>query len=63
MDMKTCNNCTLFREKYKDAKTIKREKYLLAILEKLPRNPDGSVNYEDLEFADNARKQFEGGCI
>lgn len=61
MDMKTCSNCTLFREKYKDAKTIKREKYLLVILEKLPRNPDGSVDHEDLEFAVNARKFLEGG--
>ena len=56
MDKKACSNCILFKEKYKNVQVIKREKYLLAIIDRLPKNPDGSVNHEDIVFADNARR-------
>ena len=55
----SCKDCTLFREKYKGMKMEKTKTKTpipIAVLEGLPRNADGSINYEDVLFAYNARK-------
>lgn len=58
----SCLNCIFFKEKYKDVKmeqTKGKTPIPIAVLNGLPRNGDGSVNYEDLLFALNARKALE----
>ena len=58
----SCSDCILFREKYKDVKVEQtKTKIPIAVLNGLPRNGDGSINYEDLVFALNARKVLNDG--
>ena len=58
----SCSDCIFFRNAYKDVKTEQTKTKTpipIAILNGLPRNGDGSINYEDLLFALNARKAME----
>ena len=60
----TCSDCILFRNAYKDVKveqTKGKTSIPIAVLNGLPRNGDGSINYEDLVFALNARKVLNDG--
>ena len=59
----SCSDCIFFRNAYKDVKveqTKGKTSIPIAVLNGLPRNGDGSINYEDLVFAINARKFMEG---
>ena len=58
----TCSDCILFRNAYKDVKVEQTKTQIpIAVLNGLPRNGDGSINYEDLVFALNARKVLDNG--
>ena len=60
----SCSDCILFRNAYKDVKveqTKGKTSIPIAVLNGLPRNGDGSINYEDLVFALNARKVLDNG--
>ena len=53
----SCSDCIFFRNAYKDVKVEQTKTQIpIAVLNGLPRNGDGSINYEDLLFALNARK-------
>ena len=57
----SCSDCIFFRNAYKDVKVEQTKTQIpIAVLNGLPRNGDGSINYEDLVFAMNARKFMEG---
>lgn len=57
----SCSNCIFFRNAYKDVKVEQTKTQIpIAVLNGLPRNGDGSINYEDLVLAMNARKFMEG---
>ena len=57
----SCSDCIFFRNAYKDVKVEQTKTQIpIAVLNGLPRNGDGSINYEDLLFAMNARKFMEG---
>lgn len=57
----SCSDCIFFRSAYKDVKVEQTKTQIpIAVLNGLPRNGDGSINYEDLLFAMNARKFMEG---
>lgn len=57
----SCSNCIFFRNAYKDVKVEQTKTQIpIAVLNGLPRNGDGSINYEDLVFAMNARRFMEG---
>lgn len=56
----SCSDCIFFRNAYKDVKVEQTKTQIpIAVLNGLPRNGDGSINYEDLLFAINARKALE----
>lgn len=57
----SCSDCIFFRNAYKGVKVEQTKTQIpIAVLNGLPRNGDGSINYEDLVFAMNARKFMEG---
>ena len=57
----SCSDCIFFRNAYKGVKVEQTKTQIpIAVLNGLPRNGDGSINYEDLLFAMNARKFMEG---
>ena len=57
----SCSDCIFFKNAYKDVKVEQTKTQIpIAVLNGLPRNGDGSINYEDLLFAMNARKFMEG---
>lgn len=57
----SCSDCIFFKNAYKDVKVEQTKTQIpIAVLNGLPRNGDGSINYEDLVFAMNARKFMEG---
>ena len=57
----SCSDCIFFRNAYKGVKVEQTKTQIpIAVLNGLPRNGDGSINYEDLVFAINARKFMEG---
>lgn len=59
MDSRSCHDCVFF-QKYRNAKVFKTEGGVtIALLDSLPRDRDNAINYEDLEFAMNARKALE----
>lgn len=61
-DEMSCKDCEFFK-RYETAKVVKSKTeppFPIVILEGLPRNSDGSINYEDIVFADNARKALGG---
>ena len=56
----SCSDCIFFKNAYKDVKVEQTKTQIpIAVLNGLPRNGDGSINYEDLVFAMNARKFME----
>ena len=58
----TCSDCIFFKNAYKDVKVEQTKTQIpIAVLNGLPRNGDGSINYEDLVFALNARKVLNDG--
>lgn len=57
----SCSDCIFFRNAYKDVKVEQTKTQIpIAVLNGLPRNGDGSINYKDLVLALNARKFMEG---
>lgn len=57
----SCSDCIFFRSAYRNVKVEQTKTQIpIAVLNGLPRNGDGSINYEDLVFAMNARKFMEG---
>ena len=60
MDSNSCHNCIFFK-KYENAviaQTKKEPSFPIVILDALPRDKEGAINYEDIVLADNIRKNF-----